>query len=135
MRLTLTTAALLLTPFVLGACEEKAGPPGPPGPKGEKGETGPQGRDGLSGATGQRGATGDKGERGERGPPGPALNNLVRVNVVCQRDEILIGAYCTGAAVVPSISVADGVSIVSCTDLKAQPAKGAEPHAVCMKKP
>lgn len=136
MRRGPATVALLAL-LVLAGCGEgpKQGQAGPPGPPGEKGEPGPRGEQGLPGATGARGPQGDRGERGEAGPPGPPFNGQVRLDVACRRDETLIGAYCTGAAVVPSVSVADGVSTVGCVTLQAQPAREATPVAVCLKKP
>ncbi|MDP4022611.1 hypothetical protein Q8W71_08260 [Methylobacterium sp. NEAU 140] len=129
-------AATLLLALALGACgESKPGPAGPQGPKGEQGPPGPQGPPGLNGATGARGATGDQGPAGERGPAGPAMNAQVRLDVACRRDEELIGAYCRGMAVVPSVSVTDGVATVACIDLTAKQAKDAQPVAVCMRKP
>lgn len=122
--------------FALSGCQDpKPGPAGPSGPKGEAGPPGPQGSAGLNGATGQRGVTGDKGDRGDIGPVGPSLKGLVRQNVLCTRDEILIGAYCEGYGVLPSVTVTDGVATVGCMDLQAKPAKNARPVATCLKKP
>ena len=135
MRRILGSAVLLGLLALIGCSDGAKGPAGPQGPKGDKGDAGSQGEQGLQGAPGERGATGDRGERGEQGPPGPPLTGLVRLGVACKRDEILIGAYCTGAAVVPSVSIAEGVSTVACTDIKAQPAKDAKAIAVCMRKP
>ena len=129
----LLAVALILA---LGACgESKPGPAGPPGPKGDQGPAGPQGPNGLNGATGQRGATGERGPAGEAGPPGPALNTQIRLDVACRKDEDLIGAYCRGIAVVPSVGLTEGVATVACLDLNAKPAKDATPVAVCMRKP
>jgi hypothetical protein len=129
-------AATLLLILTLAACgDAKPGPAGPPGPKGEAGPPGPQGPPGLNGATGERGAQGERGAVGERGAQGPALNGLVRLDVACHRDEELIGAYCRGAAVVPSVTVTDGVATVGCLDLTAKQARDAQPVAVCMRKP
>ncbi|WP_331327674.1 hypothetical protein [Methylobacterium fujisawaense] len=89
----------------------------------------------MNGATGARGPAGDPGPAGPAGPPGPSLNSQVRLDVACRRDEELIGAYCRGMAVVPSVTVTDGVSTVGCLDMTAKAAKDAQPVAVCMKKP
>ncbi|WP_279593213.1 MULTISPECIES: hypothetical protein [unclassified Methylobacterium] len=133
MRLSLLGACILLA---LGGCQDpKPGPAGPAGPKGDTGPPGPRGDAGLTGATGQRGATGDRGERGEPGPVGPALDGLVRQDVLCRRDEILIGAYCQGYAVLPSVTITDGIATVGCMDLQSKPAKNARPVATCLKKP
>lgn len=130
------TGVILALALTVAGCEgQKPGPAGPPGPKGEAGPAGPQGPPGLNGATGARGATGDRGAPGETGPQGPALNGLVRLDVACHRDEDLIGAYCRGVAVIPSVTVTEGIATVGCLDLTAKQAKEAEPVAVCMKKP
>jgi len=63
------------------------------------------------------------------------MNSQVRLDVACRRDEELIGAYCRGMAVLPSVTVTDGVSTVGCLDMTAKAAKDAQPVAVCMKKP
>ncbi len=78
---------------------------------------------------------GERGPAGEQGPPGPALNTQIRLDVACRRDEELIGAYCRGIAVLPSVSLTDGVATVACIDLNAKPAKDSVPVAVCMRKP
>ncbi|WP_246689633.1 hypothetical protein [Methylobacterium sp. WL116] len=83
----------------------------------------------------QGGATGDRGERGEPGPVGPALDGLVRQDVLCRRDEILIGAYCQGYAVLPSVTITDGIATVGCMDLQSKPAENARPVATRLKKP
>ena len=133
---TATIVPALVLALALSACDApKPGPAGPPSAKGETGPAGPQGAPGLNGATGARGPTGERGAPGEAGPPGPALNGLVRLDVSCHRDETLIGAYCRGMAVVPSVTVTDGVATVGCLDLTARQAKDAEPVAVCMKTP
>lgn len=130
---SLLAAALILA---LGACSEsKPGPAGPPGPKGDQGPPGPQGPAGLNGATGARGPTGERGPAGEQGPGGPSPNSQIRLDVACRKDEDLIGAYCRGIAVLPSVSVTDGVATVGCIDMTAKPAKDAAPVAVCMRKP
>jgi len=122
--------------LVLAGCDgAKPGPAGPPGPKGDPGAAGPQGPAGLNGATGERGPTGEQGPAGRAGAPGPAMNSQIRLDVACRRDETLIGAYCRGMAVVPSVTVTDGVATVGCLDMTAKAAKDAEPVAVCMKKP
>lgn len=122
--------------LALAGCEApKPGPAGPPGSKGDQGPPGPQGPAGLNGATGARGPTGETGPVGPSGPSGPAMNSQVRLDVACRRDEELIGAYCRGMAVLPSVTVTDGVSTVGCLDMTAKAAKDAEPVAVCMKKP
>lgn len=126
----------LIAAMALAGCDApKPGPAGPPGPKGEPGPPGPQGPPGLNGATGERGPAGDRGPAGAAGPPGPAMNTLIRLDVACHRDEVLIGAYCRGMAVVPSVTVTDGVATVGCLDMTANAAKDAEPVAVCMRKP
>ena len=137
MRPTLTaTGVILALALAVAGCDgAKPGPAGPPGPKGEAGPAGPQGPPGLNGATGARGAAGDRGAPGETGPQGPALNGIVRLDVACHRDEELIGAYCRGVAVIPSVTVTAGVATVGCLDLTAKQAKEAEPVAVCMRKP
>jgi hypothetical protein len=120
----------------LGACSDpKPGPAGPPGPKGDQGPPGPQGPAGLNGATGASGPVGERGPAGEQGPPGPAVNTQLRLDVACRKDEDLIGAYCRGMAVLPSVTVTEGVATVGCIDLNAKPAKDATPVAVCMRKP
>jgi hypothetical protein len=122
--------------LALGACgESKPGPAGPPGPKGDTGPAGPQGPAGLNGATGARGPQGERGPAGEQGPAGPAVNSQIRLDVACRKDEDLIGAYCRGMAVLPSVTVTDGVATVGCIDMNAKPAKDAAPVAVCMRKP
>ena len=131
-----TIALGMMVALALAGCEApKPGPAGPPGPKGEQGPPGPQGPPGLNGATGERGPMGERGPAGTAGPPGPAMNALVRLDVACQRDEELIGAYCRGMAVLPSVTVTDGVSTVGCLDMTAKAAKDAQPVAVCMRKP
>ncbi len=137
MRSPLTATGLILAlALTVAGCEnQKPGPAGPPGPKGDAGPAGPQGPPGLNGATGARGATGEAGARGEAGPQGPPINGLVHLDVACHRDEDLIGAYCRGVAVIPSVTVTQGVATVGCLDLTAKQAKEAEPVAVCMKKP
>lgn len=137
MRPTLTAAGVILAlALTVAGCEDrKPGPAGPPGPKGEAGPPGPQGPPGLNGATGGRGAAGDPGAPGERGPQGPALTGLVRLDVACRRDEELVGAYCRGVAVIPSVTVTEGIATVGCLDLTAKRAGEAEPVAVCMRKP
>lgn len=128
--------ASVVAALALAGCEApKAGPAGPPGPKGDPGPQGPQGPAGLNGATGERGPTGERGAAGPPGPPGPPVNAQIRLDVACHRDEALIGAYCRGMAVLPSVTVTDGVSTVGCLDMTAKAAKDAEPVAVCMKKP
>jgi hypothetical protein len=122
--------------LALSGCEApKPGPAGPPGPKGDQGPPGPQGPAGVNGATGERGPAGERGAAGPPGPQGPALNTQIRLDVACRRDEELIGAYCRGMAVLPSVTVTDGVSTVGCLDMTAKAAKDAQPVAVCMKKP
>ncbi|QGY00976.1 hypothetical protein MMSR116_02995 [Methylobacterium mesophilicum SR1.6/6] len=122
--------------FALAGCDApKPGPAGPPGPKGDQGPAGPQGPAGLNGATGAPGPVGERGPPGPPGPAGAAMNALVRLDVACHRDEDLIGAYCRGMAVVPSVTVTDGVSTVGCLDMTAKAAKDAQPVAVCMRKP
>ena len=122
--------------LALGACgESKPGPAGPPGPKGETGPAGPQGPAGLNGATGARGPQGDRGPAGEMGPAGPSVTSQIRLDVACRKDEDLIGAYCRGMAVLPSVTVTAGVATVGCIDMNAKPAKDATPVAVCMRKP
>ena len=68
---------LLLTVFLLLACE---GPPGPAGPQGDTGHQGPPGEQGNTGVQGERGepgsqgiqgSPGQQGEEGARGAPGP----------------------------------------------------------------
>lgn len=128
--------ASVVAALALAGCEApKAGPAGPPGPKGDPGPPGPQGPAGLNGATGERGPAGERGEAGPPGPPGPPVSTQIRLDVACHRDEALIGAYCRGMAVLPSVTVTDGVSTVGCLDMTAKAAKDAEPVAVCMKKP
>ena len=129
-------AAGLIAALALAGCDAaKPGPAGPPGPKGDQGPAGPQGPAGLNGATGERGPTGEPGPAGPAGAPGPAMNSQIRLDVACQRDEMLIGAYCRGMAVVPSVTVTDGVATVGCLDMTAKAVKDAQPVAVCMKKP
>ncbi|WP_279599219.1 hypothetical protein [Methylobacterium sp. J-076] len=129
----LLAAALILA---LCACSEsKPGPAGPAGPKGEQGPAGPQGPAGLNGATGAPGPVGERGPVGAQGPAGPSVNSQIRLDVACHKDEDLIGAYCRGMAVLPSVSVTDGVATVACIDMNAKPAKDAAPVAVCMRKP
>ena len=126
-----TGAALALA----GCDAPKPGPAGPPGPKGDQGPAGPQGPAGLNGATGERGPVGERGPAGSPGAPGPAMNTQIRLDVACHRDEALIGAYCQGMAVVPSVTVTEGVATVGCLDMTAKAAKDAQPVAVCMRKP
>ncbi|AWV14562.1 hypothetical protein A3862_02880 [Methylobacterium sp. XJLW] len=122
--------------LALGACDApKPGPAGPPGATGDRGPPGPAGPAGLNGATGARGPTGETGPAGPPGPPGPSMSSQVRLDVACRRDEELIGAYCRGMAVLPSVTQTDGISTVGCLDMTAKAAKDAEPVAVCMKKP
>lgn len=136
MRLARIALAVGAVALALAGCSEpKPGPAGPPGAKGDRGPQGPPGSSGLNGATGARGPTGETGPAGPPGPPGPAMNNQVRLDVACRRDEELIGAYCRGMAVLPSVTVTDGVSTVGCLDMTAKAAKDAQPVAVCMKKP
>ncbi|MCJ2140731.1 hypothetical protein [Methylobacterium sp. E-066] len=138
MRIPRTAAIVsgLIASLALAGCQApKPGPAGPPGPKGDQGPPGPQGPPGLNGATGERGPVGDRGPAGTAGPPGPAMNTLVRLDVACHRDEELIGAYCQGMAVVPSVTVTEGVATVGCLDMTAKAAKDAKPVAVCMRKP
>ncbi|WP_342107267.1 hypothetical protein [Methylobacterium sp. SI9] len=128
--------AITIVALALAGCDRaKPGPAGPPGPKGEQGPAGPQGPAGLNGATGERGSTGERGPAGPAGPPGPAVSSQIRLDVACRRDEELIGAYCRGMAVLPSVTITDGVATVGCLDMTAKAAKDAEPVAVCMKKP
>ena len=122
--------------FALAGCEApKPGPAGPPGPKGDPGPTGAPGPSGLNGATGERGSTGERGPAGPPGVPGPSMNTQIRLDVACHRDEDLIGAYCRGMAVLPSVTVTEGVATVGCLDMTAKAAKDAQPVAVCMRKP
>ena len=122
--------------LALAGCQEaKPGPAGPPGPKGDAGAAGPPGAAGAGGARGETGLPGAKGDRGERGEAGVGLRDLIRTDVRCLAGETLIGAYCKGAATVPEVSVAEGVSNVACITLQAQPAKQAEPVAVCLRTP
>ena len=122
--------------LVLSGCEApKPGPAGPPGPKGDPGPAGTPGPSGLNGATGARGPTGERGPAGPPGEPGPAMNTQIRLDVACHRDEELIGAYCRGMAVLPSVTVTDGIATVGCIDMNAKAAKEAQPVAVCMRKP
>jgi len=122
--------------LALAGCDAaKPGPAGPPGPKGDQGPPGPQGPAGLNGATGERGPSGERGPAGPAGAAGPALNSQIRLDVACRRDEELIGAYCRGMAVLPSVTVTDGIATVGCLDMTAKAAKDAQPVAVCMKKP
>ncbi|GJE09393.1 MULTISPECIES: hypothetical protein [Methylobacterium] len=122
--------------LALVGCEApKPGAAGPPGPKGEQGPAGPQGPAGLNGATGARGPAGERGPAGPPGAAGPAMNAQIRLDVACHRDEELIGAYCRGMAVVPSVTVTEGVATVGCLDMTAKAAKDAQPVAVCMRKP
>ena len=134
---TAARLAGLIAVLALAGCGDapKPGPAGPPGPKGDQGPPGPQGPPGLNGATGARGPAGDRGIEGATGPAGPPMNALVRLDVACHRDEDLIGAYCRGMAVVPSVTVTDGIATVGCLDMTAKAAKDAEPVAVCMRKP
>lgn len=130
---SLLAAALILA---LGACgESKPGPAGPPGLKGDQGPAGPQGPAGLNGATGVRGPAGERGPVGEQGPPGAPPNSQIRLDVACRKDEEMIGAYCRGMSVLPTVSVTEGIATVACIDLNAKPAKDATPVAVCMRKP
>ena len=132
----IATIAGAVAALALAGCEPaKPGPAGPAGPKGDQGPAGPQGPAGLNGATGARGPTGEPGPAGPAGSPGPAVNSQVRLDVACRREEVLIGAYCRGMAVVPSVTVTDGVSTVGCLDMTAKAAKDAQPVAVCMKAP
>ncbi|MCJ2049567.1 hypothetical protein [Methylobacterium sp. J-070] len=135
MRSTLT-ALVAAAALALGGCDApKPGPSGPPGPKGDQGPAGPQGPAGLNGATGDRGPAGERGPAGPPGAPGPAMNTQIRLDVACHRDEELIGAYCRGMAVLPSVTVTDGVATVGCLDMNAKTAHDAQPVAVCMRKP
>jgi len=130
---SLLAVALILA---LGACgESKPGPAGPPGPKGDQGPAGPQGPAGLNGATGASGPAGPQGPKGEQGQAGPSPNSQIRLDVACRKDEELIGAYCRGMSVLPSVSVTEGIATVACIDLASKPAKDATPVAVCMRKP
>ncbi|WP_267356362.1 MULTISPECIES: hypothetical protein [unclassified Methylobacterium] len=133
--LTAIVAATIAALTLAGCDQPKPGPAGPPGPKGDQGPPGPQGPAGLNGATGERGITGERGPPGPTGPAGPAVNSQIRLDVACRRDEELIGAYCRGMAVLPSVTVTDGVATVGCLDMTAKAAKDAQPVAVCMKKP
>ena len=131
----LARLALIGLLALAGCSDPKPGPAGPPGPKGDAGTAGSPGATGVAGARGDGGPPGPKGDRGERGEAGIGLRDLVRTDVRCLAGEILIGAYCRGAATVPEVSVAEGVSNVACITLQAQPAKQAEPVAVCLRKP
>lgn len=136
MRSLLAVALVLALGATLGACgESKPGPAGPPGPKGDQGPAGPQGPAGINGATGASGPAGPQGPRGEQGPPGPSASSQIRLDVACRKDEEMIGAYCRGMSVLPSVSLTDGIATVACIDLASKPAKDATPVAVCMRKP
>lgn len=130
-----TVAAATAVLALVGCDAPKPGPAGPPGAKGDSGPAGPPGPAGLNGATGARGPAGERGPDGPQGPAGPAMNAEVRLDAACRRDEALIGAYCEGMAVVPSVTVTDGVATVGCLDMTAKAAKDAKPVAVCLKKP
>lgn len=63
------------------------------------------------------------------------MKGLVRQDVLCAKDEMLIGAYCEGFGVLPSVTITDGLATVGCMDLQSKPAKNAKPVATCLKKP
>jgi|SRR3954462_1589997 len=89
-------------PIVKQGHQGPKGDPGPEGPRGLTGEPGPAGEPGPPGPPGERGPPGPQ---GEPGPPGRAEAAALALRVVrgkpsksCEPEEILISAYCTGAA-------------------------------------
>ena len=82
LRMSICLCAMALT---LGACS-----PAAPA-KGEKGDKGEQG------AKGDKGDNGEKGDKGDPGAPGNALRIIGPADKAqCNKDEILISAYCVG---------------------------------------
>ncbi|WP_337042050.1 hypothetical protein [Emticicia sp. 17c] len=61
---------IIISLFVVIACEGPQGPDGAVGPQGAKGVTGATGPTGATGATGITGATGAKGDKGDPGAAG-----------------------------------------------------------------
>jgi hypothetical protein len=85
--------------LALGACS-----PGPQakGEKGEKGEQGPKGD------KGEKGDKGDKGEKGDPGTPGGPLRVIGPADKAqCDKDEILISAYCTGGKTAAPLQISE----------------------------